>query len=297
LHAPSGSQEYAQRILSGAVKPTGARLEALEDSKEELVLAHRVFTKLRGLPAARTRMPPKTLDSHITFVSDLLTKAEVLRFVAQAWRCVSRIPNSTRVLTPSWPELFKDSGVGEYYMPESLNHDYVAVQSMVGCHGANAVSLCLQRCARHVLDRPPFASYRQLLQCADVLLGAQVHVEKARRDLELLETKRHAAELRMRESQAKEAAEAARRSAAEQVERDRQQARPAHLILITSQALMYAMLRHTCCLQLRFVGQRHDYVLSTESALRKHDLSMLAAFTLCLKCRASQRSRARSWRG
>ncbi len=53
----------------------------------------------------------------------------------------------------------------------------------------------------------------------------QVHVEKARRDLELLETKRHAAELRMRESQAKEAAEAARQAATEQVERDRQQAR------------------------------------------------------------------------
>jgi len=59
----------------------------------------------------------------------------------------------------------------------------------------------------------------------NVPLCMQVHVEKARRDLELLETKRHAAELRMRESQAKEAAEAARQAATEQVERDRQQAR------------------------------------------------------------------------
>ena len=56
-------------------------------------------------------------------------------------------------------------------------------------------------------------------------LRVQAHVDKARRDLELLETKRHAAELRMREVQAKEAAEAARRDAAAQAERDRQQAR------------------------------------------------------------------------
>ena len=95
VHDPSGMQEYAQRILSGAVKPTGARLEALEVSKEELVLAHRVFTKLRGLPAARTRMPPKTLDSHITFVSDLLSKAEVPCTAAQAWSCESRISSSS----------------------------------------------------------------------------------------------------------------------------------------------------------------------------------------------------------
>ena len=56
-------------------------------------------------------------------------------------------------------------------------------------------------------------------------VAAQSHVEKARRDLELLETKRHAAELRMREVHAKEAAEAARQTAAEQAERERQQVR------------------------------------------------------------------------
>ena len=59
------------------MKPSGAKLDAYEDSKEELVLAHRVFTKLRGLPPARTRMAPKQLDMHITFCADMLVKAEV----------------------------------------------------------------------------------------------------------------------------------------------------------------------------------------------------------------------------
>ena len=84
------------------------------------------------------------------------------------------------------------------------------------CHGSNATE-----CLTVVLPRHPPA-----VAVSDVCSGTQLHVEKARRDLELLETKRHAAELRMRESQAKEAAEAARQAAAEQVERDRQQARP-----------------------------------------------------------------------
>ena len=82
----------------------------------------------------------------------------------------------------------------------------------------------------------PYGSYAN----DSVPVGAQVHVDKARRDLELLETKRHAAELRMRESQAKEAAEAARRAAAEQVEQDRQQARFSVKRRCAQASLLYA---------------------------------------------------------
>ncbi len=55
-------------------------------------------------------------------------------------------------------------------------------------------------------------------------LPAQAYVEKAQGEEELMEAKRVAAALRMREAQAVAAVEAARRAAAEAAERERQQA-------------------------------------------------------------------------
>ena len=70
------AQEHAQRILSGAVKHSGSKLEAYQDSFEGLNTALRMFTKLRGLPAARTRFSPTQLDQHITFCAEMATKAQ-----------------------------------------------------------------------------------------------------------------------------------------------------------------------------------------------------------------------------
>jgi hypothetical protein len=58
------------------VKHSGSKLEAYQDSFEGLNTALRMFTKLRGLPAARTRFPPAQLDKHITFCAEMAEKAQ-----------------------------------------------------------------------------------------------------------------------------------------------------------------------------------------------------------------------------